>query len=300
MAVSRRDFLLRVGQAGGYSAAFLTMQSMGLMPAAAAQIQTPLTVAPGEPLPAPEILVASVKAHQEEIAAIKLHFIWDFKITVDEFDGAGNLKKSTSRMYETMLVHNQRYSKVVAKDGVPLTPEEVAKQTEIVEKRIAEREAHPPKATDPDAVNPLSPEGILKFCTVSNERWETRSGRQVVAMDFTSSPDVKDANRMMKSIGGTMWIDPEAEQMVAMHIEVLKDIPIGGGLVANFEKGSTLEFEQTRVHDKVWLPSRREQHVSARLLLKGMHQNETVEYSNYKEFKTESKIVGGAEPVSEP
>jgi monoamine oxidase len=35
MALSRRDFLLRVGQAGGFSAAFLTMQSLGLLPAVA-------------------------------------------------------------------------------------------------------------------------------------------------------------------------------------------------------------------------------------------------------------------------
>lgn len=32
MAISRRDFLTRVGQAGGYGAAFATMQSLGLMP----------------------------------------------------------------------------------------------------------------------------------------------------------------------------------------------------------------------------------------------------------------------------
>ena len=35
MAVSRREFLNRVGRAGGYSAAFLMMQGLGLMPAAA-------------------------------------------------------------------------------------------------------------------------------------------------------------------------------------------------------------------------------------------------------------------------
>ena len=45
MALSRRDFLLRVGQAGGYSAAFLTMQSLGLLPARAQKVPT-LTVAP--------------------------------------------------------------------------------------------------------------------------------------------------------------------------------------------------------------------------------------------------------------
>ena len=42
MGITRRDFLMRVGQAGGYSAAFATMQSLGLMPmkgALAAPIQ---------------------------------------------------------------------------------------------------------------------------------------------------------------------------------------------------------------------------------------------------------------------
>src|SRR5947209_1818604 len=32
MGISRRDFLMRVGQAGGYTAAFATMQSLGLIP----------------------------------------------------------------------------------------------------------------------------------------------------------------------------------------------------------------------------------------------------------------------------
>src|SRR5271156_1014619 len=32
MGISRRNFLMRVGQAGGYGAAFATMQSLGLMP----------------------------------------------------------------------------------------------------------------------------------------------------------------------------------------------------------------------------------------------------------------------------
>ena len=36
MAITRRDFLTRVGQAGGYSAAFLTMQGLGLIEASAA------------------------------------------------------------------------------------------------------------------------------------------------------------------------------------------------------------------------------------------------------------------------
>ena len=46
MGVSRRDFLMRVGQAGGYSAAFATMQSLGLMPMKA-ETALPITAPAG-------------------------------------------------------------------------------------------------------------------------------------------------------------------------------------------------------------------------------------------------------------
>src|SRR6202522_910407 len=40
MGLSRRDFLMRVGQAGGYSAAFTMMQSLGLLPVMASAAAT--------------------------------------------------------------------------------------------------------------------------------------------------------------------------------------------------------------------------------------------------------------------
>jgi monoamine oxidase len=46
MGISRRDFLMRVGQAGGYGAAFATMQSMGLMSMKGEQV-TPIEAAAG-------------------------------------------------------------------------------------------------------------------------------------------------------------------------------------------------------------------------------------------------------------
>ena len=46
MGITRRDFLMRVGQAGGYSAAFATMQALGLMPMKASAA-TPIAAAAG-------------------------------------------------------------------------------------------------------------------------------------------------------------------------------------------------------------------------------------------------------------
>ncbi len=41
MGISRREFITRVGQAGGYSAAFVTMQGIGILPQRSAGAQTP-------------------------------------------------------------------------------------------------------------------------------------------------------------------------------------------------------------------------------------------------------------------
>jgi monoamine oxidase len=46
MGISRRDFLMRVGQAGGYSAAFVTMQGLGLLPIEAS-VAAPIEAAAG-------------------------------------------------------------------------------------------------------------------------------------------------------------------------------------------------------------------------------------------------------------
>jgi len=47
MSLTRRDFLTRVGHAGGYSAAFIMMQSLGLLPAPEAYAQAPLKLVEG-------------------------------------------------------------------------------------------------------------------------------------------------------------------------------------------------------------------------------------------------------------
>src|SRR6202012_42774 len=47
MGFTRRDFLIRVGQAGGYGAAFMMMQSLGLLPAPEAYAQAALKAVPG-------------------------------------------------------------------------------------------------------------------------------------------------------------------------------------------------------------------------------------------------------------
>src|SRR3954470_260724 len=47
MPLTRREFIMRTGSAGGYSAAFLVMQSLGLMPTMHASAASTTEAAPG-------------------------------------------------------------------------------------------------------------------------------------------------------------------------------------------------------------------------------------------------------------
>ncbi len=64
---------------------------------------------------------------------------------------------------------------------------------------------------------------------------------------------------------------------------------IGGGLLANLQKGTSFVFEQAFMNNEVWLPTYVEGHVGARfLLLKGFKVSFVTRYSDYRKFNVET------------
>jgi hypothetical protein len=74
-----------------------------------------------------------------------------------------------------------------------------------------------------------------------------------------------------------------------------------GLFLARLHKGSSIQIEQLRVNDEVWLPK----HVSLKLdarvaLLKGVNIAEDVSYRDYKKFRTGTRIVPEADIQNPP
>jgi hypothetical protein len=64
---------------------------------------------------------------------------------------------------------------------------------------------------------------------------------------------------------------------------------LGGGLVANLQKGTSFIFEQGYINNEVWLPTYQEAHIGVRVLLvKGFKLNSITRYSDYKRFNVET------------
>jgi hypothetical protein len=123
---------------------------------------------------------------------------------------------------------------------------------------------------------------------------EDLNGRPAIRIRFTPRPGSRPQTRpgkIMSHVSGDAWIDEADHQLAQLDAEVRDTISIGFGLLARLQKGARLHAERRKVNGEVWLPSRTEVSLTARiLLLKGLRLREIREYSDYKKFNVETII----------
>jgi len=125
-----------------------------------------------------------------------------------------------------------------------------------------------------------------------NPRHERFRGEDVLVFDFEPNPEYKSRSlveSIVQKLAGVVWIDEKAHQVARIEAYFVGDAKIGGGLLANLQKGSSFIDEQAFINNEVWLPTYQEAHIGARfLLVKGIKVNEVTRYSDYKRFNVET------------
>jgi hypothetical protein len=134
---------------------------------------------------------------------------------------------------------------------------------------------------------------MLEIMDVRNPRRESFRGRQTIVFDVVGRKDAKThdlSEDLSKKLQGTIWVD-EADRQVARLEAVFNDnFHVGGGLVANVQKGSRFSFDQAPVNGEIWLPSGGEITIDMRLLLvKGIRQHILIRDYDYKRFHVETQ-----------
>lgn len=121
------------------------------------------------------------------------------------------------------------------------------------------------------------------------------NGRRTYVMDAQPRADYhgKYAHILSKA-RCRLFIDEKDFTLARIEADVLQPITFGLFL-AKLAEGTRLTFEQIRVNDEVWLPKSATVHASARALVKSYRFDERLEFSDYRKFQSESRIV----PVSE-
>ncbi len=251
------------------------------------------------PLPEPGAFLNEVRERLHSDEYLLDQYTFAEKHTERRFDGKGNVKKVTSAAYEVYPSPDPRrtYRKLVARNGSPLTAEELAKedrkQTEK-EAKAAAREAaqdvqkHAATQEERRRKEAAAIEDLFRVYDIRIVGREALDGRDAILFTFAPRQGAEaatKAGKVAKKFAGRAWIDEEDRQLVRVEAELIDDLSYGLGILAKLKKGCRARIERRKVNGEIWLPSEAHFVGQARLLLvKGLNIDALSEYSDYKKF----------------
>lgn len=256
-----------------------------------------------EPLPDIRGLLAESQAKEDSVEEILDTYSYVQKIIRRKLGKDGILRETESETYQMSFYKGNRISRLIEKNGQPLSDSEQAKvdreaqkDAEDIEKKTAKAESQKEKGgPQSDEGRRISIAEVLRASNLLNPRRERFRGRNVIVFDFEPNPnfDFKKAKSMLKFFGktaGVMWIDEKDKQVARIEAFLFDSYNIGGGILAKLKKGATFTLEQERVNDEIWLPSTADINLSVRVLLvKGIDVNQVIKSYDYRKFFTEVK-----------
>jgi hypothetical protein len=278
------------------------------LPAAKPQPET--GSASERPLPEINSLMVQVEAQEKASRKTIKQYIYRMIDTEQDFDSHGAVKKTTTVEREFFCVNVACFNKLLARDGKPLSGDELKKEDERIDQRIAEAKERnqkiaagepPPKKKDSDEITFAR---FLELGTFSNPRRVQLHGRDTIAIDYTGDPHAKSRNVVegaIRNLAGTVWVDEQDHALVRIEAHFFQDYKVVGGLLADVHKGASFQSEWTKVNNEVWLPASFSGRGSARIALFFNHSGviDDREY-DYRKFRASSTILPGVAPVETP
>ncbi|MGI9035708.1 MAG: hypothetical protein ACR2GD_06685 [Pyrinomonadaceae bacterium] len=259
-----------------------------------------------EPLPDIPSLLKEIQANADRIDNILENYTYTQTNTTRELGTDGIPRDKESETFQITFYKGNRISRLIAKNGKPLSIDEQAKEDREtqnrvaeIEKKIAEKQARATQKSGDETSNEDSPRPsiaeVLRASNLLNPHREQFRGRDVIVFDFEPNPnfDYQNAKSFLKLFGktaGVIWVDAQDKQVVRLEAVLADNFKIGGGLLANLKKGASFTLENERVNNEVWLPSSADINFSVKVfLVKGFNINQFIKYDSYEKFNSEVK-----------
>jgi hypothetical protein len=265
-----------------------------------------------EPLPDIPALLKEVSANEDAIDQLLEKYTYTETITQRELEQNGTLKDKGTETWELTFYKGNRIRRLIAKNGRPLSGDELEKENRRVEKRVREiekKEAEKERkaqqereAGTPDNEGErISIADVLRASRLVNPRRERFRNRDVIVFDFEPLPGYKPQKKYEKFFGknaGAIWIDAADKQVARVEARLIDSYKIAGGLLASLREGATFVLEQERVNNELWLPTRMDINLSVRVLMvKGLNIVMSAIYGDYKRFNVDAEKEKLKDPV---
>ena len=248
-----------------------------------------------------EIVRLSIAQDQLDWVRMK-DYTWQAKSVERHFDSHGKVESTKREAWETLILDGQPHRMTVERDGKPVTPDEQRNEHKKLDQAVKKLSSETPaekqkRMQDTESARKREFAFLSEIPDLFDLRLEgeaTIDGRPVWVVSGTPRPDAKPKSRdakMLLKVRGRMWIDKATHQWAKVEAETTDTIS-WGLFLARLNPGAKLTFEQTEVNSELWLPKRLYLTGTGRVgLLKRLSQDQEIQWSNYRKFSVDSKIV---------
>lgn len=162
------------------------------------------------------------------------------------------------------------YRRVLERNGVALTPEQLAEQDREYQQRASEvlrrlaMEEPDEKRRRAREAERAAARGQRRIADVVNALQFKIQGRAVhdgvpaIVVTFTprlaAMPETRQG-RIAQKFGGTVWIDEAAMEVMRLEAKAIEDISFGYGLIARLGEGTVATATRRRIDRDLWLPT---------------------------------------------
>jgi hypothetical protein len=240
---------------------------------------------------------------QDQLGWVRMQdYTWHASSVERHFNSAGKVEATKREAWETLILDGVPNRRTLERDGKPLSAEEqrgeqdkLDRGSKKLEKQTpAEKERRLAQAKDRRKREFAFLSEIPGLFDLKLEGESTVDGRPVWVVSGAPRPGAQpkshDAKVLLK-VRGRMWIDKATYQWAKVEAETIATIS-WGVFLARLAPGANMIFEQAEVNPGVWLPKRLFMTGSGRVaLFKHLIEDQEIQWSNYKKFSVESKIL---------
>jgi len=251
-----------------------------------------------------ELVRRSIAQDQLDWVRMK-DYTWQAHSVEKHLDSHGRVESTRKETWETLILDGQPYRRTLERDDKPLSPEEQRSEQKKLDRETRRLSSETP-ADKQRRLDDSEKRRRREFAFLSEipelfdlrfEGESTVDGRPVWIVSGGPRTGAKarsgDAKMLLK-LRGRMWIDKATYQWARVEAETTDTIS-WGLFLARLNAGAKMTFEQTEVNSELWLPKRLLLTGSGRIgLIKRLSQDVEIEWSNYKKFSVDSKIVTDA------
>jgi hypothetical protein len=262
--------------------------------------------AQNQPLPDQQSFLLEMRKHLQSDRTLQRSYVYTETRRELKLDKDGRTREESVKVVESYpgLPGEERWERLIAEDGRPVPPEELARQdrerqqkaNEMVQrlarnstKELA-RQEHEVQNAHRERDQVVSDiYSVFEMRMIGRERVEDHD---TIALLLTPRRDAKPQTRAgeeMRHFSVRAWVSENDHELVKLEAEAIDDLKTGFGLLARVHKGARVSFLRRKVNDEVWLPAVVSYSGSARVgLLVTLRRSGTSEFSGYRKYSVDT------------